>query len=60
MSISTDSVYAIPAEISNADETAAKLAAILALDENKLAAKLKKGRLLPGSNEKLKILLLWR
>lgn len=42
VSMSTDSVYAIPAEISNADETAAKLAAILALDQDKLAAKLKK------------------
>lgn len=42
VSMSTDSVYAIPAEIRNADETAAKLAAILALDQDKLAAKLKK------------------
>jgi len=42
VSISTESVYAIPAEIRNADETAAKLAAILALDAEKLAAKLKK------------------
>jgi stage V sporulation protein D (sporulation-specific penicillin-binding protein) len=31
VSVSTESVYAIPAEIRNADETAAKLAAILAL-----------------------------
>ena len=42
VSISTESVYAIPAEILDADETAAKLAAILALDRDKLAAKLKK------------------
>ena len=42
VSVSTESVYAIPAEIHNADETAAKLAAILALDADKLAAKLKK------------------
>lgn len=42
VSISTESVYAIPAEIRNADETAAKLAAILALDADKLAPKLKK------------------
>ncbi len=31
VSVSTESVYAIPAEIKNAEETAAKLAAILAL-----------------------------
>ncbi|MGI6092583.1 MAG: stage V sporulation protein D [Veillonellaceae bacterium] len=42
VSVSTESVYAIPAEIRNAEETAAKLAAILNLDEDKLAAKLKK------------------
>lgn len=42
VSIHTDSIYAIPAEIRNADETAAKLAAILALDKDKLADKLKK------------------
>ncbi|MCX7780026.1 MAG: stage V sporulation protein D [Negativicutes bacterium] len=42
VSVSSASVYAIPAEIRNADETAAKLAAILNLDSNKLAAKLKK------------------
>lgn len=42
VSVSTDSVYAIPAEIRNAEETAAKLAAILALDQNKLTEKLKK------------------
>ncbi|MEG6585936.1 stage V sporulation protein D [Dendrosporobacter sp. 1207_IL3150] len=42
VSLSTESVYAIPAEIRNADDTAAKLAAILALDKDKLSAKLKK------------------
>jgi stage V sporulation protein D (sporulation-specific penicillin-binding protein) len=42
VSISTESVYAIPAEIVDVEETAAKLAAILALDRDKLAAKLKK------------------
>ncbi|HEY3426222.1 MAG TPA: stage V sporulation protein D [Negativicutes bacterium] len=41
VSVSTESVYAVPAEIRNVDETAAKLAAILALDPNKLASKLK-------------------
>jgi len=35
VSISTESVYAIPAEILDVDETAAKLAAILALDRDK-------------------------
>lgn len=42
VSISAESVYAIPAEIRNPEETAARLAAILALDANSLAAKLKK------------------
>jgi len=42
VSVSTESIYAIPAEIRDADETAAKLAAILALDADNLAAKLKK------------------
>ncbi|SDE87079.1 stage V sporulation protein D [Sporomusa acidovorans] len=42
VSVSTESVYAIPAEIRNPEETAAKLAAILALDENNLTNKLKK------------------
>jgi len=42
VSISTESVYAIPAEILDVDETAAKLAAILALDRDNLAQKLKK------------------
>ncbi|WP_425060769.1 Stage V sporulation protein D [Sporomusa carbonis] len=42
VSVSTESVYAIPAEIRNLEETAAKLAAILALDENNLKNKLKK------------------
>ena len=42
VSISTESVYAIPAEILDVDETAAKLAAILALDREKLSQKLKK------------------
>ena len=42
VSVSTESVYAIPAEIRNHEETAARLAAILALDENSLRNKLKK------------------
>lgn len=42
ISVSTESVYAIPAEIVDAEETAAKLAAILTLDKDKLATKLKK------------------
>ncbi|MDF2928038.1 stage V sporulation protein D [Anaerospora sp.] len=42
ISVSAESVYAIPAEIRNPEETAAKLAAILALDPNNLAVKLKK------------------
>lgn len=35
VSVSTESIYAIPAEIQDVDETAAKLAAILALDRDK-------------------------
>jgi stage V sporulation protein D (sporulation-specific penicillin-binding protein) len=42
VSVSTESVYAIPAEIRNPEETAARLAAILALDETNLRNKLKK------------------
>ncbi|HMM20350.1 MAG TPA: stage V sporulation protein D [Selenomonadales bacterium] len=42
VSVSSESVYAIPAEIRNAEETAAKLAAILALDPDNLANRLKK------------------
>lgn len=42
VSVSTESVYAIPAEIHNPEETAASLAAILALDENNLKNKLKR------------------
>ncbi|SMD05938.1 stage V sporulation protein D [Sporomusa malonica] len=42
VSVSTESVYAIPAEIRNPEETAARLAAILALDEDNLKNKLKK------------------
>ncbi len=42
VSVSTESVYAIPAEIRNVEETAAKLAAILALDEDNLIKKLKR------------------
>lgn len=42
VSVSTESVYAIPAEIRNVEETAAKLAAILALDTNNLEQKLKR------------------
>lgn len=34
VSISTESIYAIPAEIQDVEETAAKLAAILALDRD--------------------------
>jgi stage V sporulation protein D (sporulation-specific penicillin-binding protein) len=39
VSVSTESVYAIPAEIKNPEETAAKLAAILALGAGKTAGK---------------------
>lgn len=42
VSVSSASVYAIPAEIRNVEETAAKLAAILNLDSNNLVVKLKK------------------
>lgn len=42
ISVSAESVYAIPAEIRNPEETAAILAAILNLDRNKLTVKLKK------------------
>jgi len=42
VSVSTESVYVIPAEIRNLEETAAKLAAILALDEDNLKNKLKR------------------
>ncbi|BBB93267.1 MAG TPA: stage V sporulation protein D [Methylomusa anaerophila] len=42
VSVSAESVYAIPAEIRNPEETAANLAAILALDETNLKNKLKK------------------
>ncbi|MDF2874894.1 MAG: spoVD 1 [Sporomusa sp.] len=42
VSVSTESVYAIPAEIRDHEETAARLAAILALDETNLKNKLKK------------------
>lgn len=42
VSVSSESVYAIPAEIRNVEETAAKLAAILALDRDNLASRLKK------------------
>ncbi|SEO37269.1 stage V sporulation protein D [Propionispora vibrioides] len=42
VSISSDSVYAIPAEIRDVEDTAAKLAAILVLDNNKLVKQLKK------------------
>ncbi len=41
VSVSSESVYAIPAEIRNPEETAARLAALLTLDREKLAAKLK-------------------
>lgn len=42
VSVSSESVYAIPAEIRNPEETAAKLAAILALNADNLATRLKK------------------
>lgn len=42
VSISIESVYAIPAEIRDVEKTAADLAAILDLDKNKLLEKLKK------------------
>ncbi|MDF2563931.1 MAG: putative sensor protein [Massilibacillus sp.] len=42
VSISIESVYAIPAEIRDVETTAANLAAILDLDKNKLLDKLKK------------------
>ncbi len=42
VSVSSESVYAIPAEITSPEETAASLAAILNLDRENLAAKLKK------------------
>ncbi len=42
VSVTSDSVYAIPAEIKNAEQTAAKLAAILNLDPEKLKDKLTK------------------
>lgn len=42
VSSSIESVYAIPAEINDVEHAAASLAAILDLDENKLAKKLKK------------------
>ena len=42
VSISSESVYAIPAEIVDVEGTAARLAAILTLDRDKLAAKLKR------------------
>lgn len=41
-SISSESVYAIPAEIRNVEETAAKLAALLLSDEESLKKKLKR------------------
>lgn len=40
LSVTSESVYAIPAEIQHPNETAAKLAAILALDKDKLTEKL--------------------
>jgi len=42
VSVSSESVYAIPAEIRNVEETAAKLAAILALDTDQLEQKLRR------------------
>lgn len=39
ISVSTESIYAIPAEIQDVDETAAKLAAILALDRDNTIVK---------------------
>ena len=42
ISVSTESIYAIPAQVQDAEKTAAKMAAILALDQEKLAIKLKR------------------
>ncbi len=42
VSISTESIYAIPAQVQDVEKTAAKMAAILALDQEKLAVKLKR------------------
>lgn len=42
VSMSTESIYAIPAEIKNVDDTAAKVAAILALNKDNLSALLQK------------------
>lgn len=42
VSVSADSIYAIPAEIRNPEDTAARLAAILGLDGGRLTEKLKK------------------
>lgn len=42
VSVSTESIYAIPAQIQDVEKTAAKMAAILALDQEKLAQKLKR------------------
>ncbi|EGO61980.1 stage V sporulation protein D [Acetonema longum] len=42
VSVSTESLYAIPAQITDADQTAAKLAAILPLDRHLLVQKLKR------------------
>ncbi|KYZ77099.1 stage V sporulation protein D [Anaerosporomusa subterranea] len=42
ISVSTESIYAIPAQVQDAEKTAAKMAAILALDQEKLAVKLKR------------------
>ena len=42
VSVSTESIYAIPAQVKDAEKTAAKMAAILALDQEKLTVKLKR------------------
>lgn len=42
VSISTESIYAIPAQVQDAETTAAKMAAILALDQEKLVRNLKR------------------
>ncbi len=42
VSVSTESIYAVPAQVQDAEKTAAKMAAILALDQEKLTAKLQR------------------
>lgn len=42
VSVSTESIYAVPVQVQDVEKTAAEMAAILALDKEKLAAKLKR------------------